>query len=109
MKASSPVLRFSLHQAAVDAVKSAPPCPVKLTKAERREWRAALKTHYHQALHAALEESIPDFTWPNTYQLKIWRGILKRLQGQPSCVPPLFTKEKVMPCMRDWARQRGLI
>jgi len=105
----TPSLRFSLHQAAVDAVNSKPAMPARMGRRERIEYRAALKQHYENALHTALEKLFPAFTWPNDYQRKIWRGILKRLHGQPSSVKPLFDKHNVMPALRPWAQQHGLI
>lgn len=109
MKTPLPSLRFLLHQAAVDAYKSEPPPPVSLTKQARREHKDAVKHHYESALLLALEKAFPLTTWANAYQRKIWRGILKRLKGEPSPVQPLFKKENIMPCMREWAEKRGLI
>lgn len=105
----TPSLRFSLHQAAVDAVNSKPEMPARMGRRERIEYRASLKQHYENALQAALEKTIEGFVWPNTYQRKIWRGILKRLHGQPSAVKPLFDKHNVMPALRPWAQAHGLI
>lgn len=106
MNTQQPCLRFRLHQAAVDAFKAVPPPPVVITKASLREHRDAVKAHYLNALCVALPEAAHA---PNGYQRKIWRGILKRLRGEPTTVPPLFRKKTIIPALREWAEKRGLI
>ncbi len=77
-----------------------------ITKESKREHKAAVKLHYANALCNALN---PADGIINRYQRKIWNGILRRLRGQNTTVPPLFEKHKIMPHMREWAEKHGLI